>query len=281
MLRLANVGSNDFVIDLGCGDGRIVITAAKRYGARGFGVDLDGALVSDARREAARQGVSDRTQFFERNLFITDIDKATVLTSYLSNQVNFELRPRVFAELKPGPRVVSHEFDFGNWKPDAHVRVDVPNKRYGEPVSDVYLWIVPANAAGRWQWRSDVGGTPVDFEAAFEQTFQVVRGTARAGGAPARLENVKLRGDEIALALIGEVNGRTVRQELTGRITGDTIRGKARSGEALAEWQATRLTRGKIDIDAAAGLPALAAPNERPRSSLSGLHAAMDERNSR
>src|SRR6185436_6395928 len=109
MLQIARVNAQDYVIDLGSGDGRIVITAAKRYGARGLGVDLDGALVSEAKREARRQGVADRVEFLEQNLFITDIDKATVLTSYLFPQVNMELRPRFFAELKPGTRIVSHE----------------------------------------------------------------------------------------------------------------------------------------------------------------------------
>ena len=153
MLEIAKVGPDDFVIDLGSGDGRIVITAAKKYGARGFGVELDGALVSDARREAERQGVQGRAQFLAQNLFITDIDRATVLTSYLFPQINIQLVPKIFAELKPGARVVSHEFDFGKWKPDAQVTVPVPNKRYGPPQSDVLLWIVPANAAGRWRWQ--------------------------------------------------------------------------------------------------------------------------------
>src|ERR1051325_10877652 len=114
MLEIAKVGPNDYLIDLGSGDGRILITAAKKYGTRGLGVDLDGSLVSDAKREARRQGVADRVEFLEQNLFITDIDKATVLTAYLFPQVNMELRPRLFAELRPGTRVVSHEFDFGN-----------------------------------------------------------------------------------------------------------------------------------------------------------------------
>jgi hypothetical protein len=152
-----------------------------------------------------------------------------------------ELRPRIFAEMKPGSRVVSHEFDFGNWKPDAQVTVPVPNKPYGPPRSDVFLWIVPANAAGRWQWRLEAGGAQHDAEVALEQKFQQLRGTALVGGRPARMENVRLRGDEIGLTLVAQVNGREVRQELTGRISGDTIRGK--------DWQATRTVRGKIEFD--------------------------------
>jgi hypothetical protein len=261
MLELAQVGPNDFLIDLGSGDGRIVITAAKKYGARGFGVDLDGALVSEARREAQRQGVTDKAEFYARNLFITDIAKATVLTTYLFSQVNIELRPRVFSELKPGTRVVSHEFDFGNWKPDAHVRVPVPRKPYGPPSSDVYLWIVPANAAGRWQWRVPVDGVVVEWEALLGQTFQALAGSARAGGNAARIESAKMRGDEISLVLVADVNQAPLRYELHGRIEGDSIRGTMRVSGTQQEldWQATRVSRGKINIEAAAGASLLAA----------------------
>jgi ribosomal protein L11 methylase PrmA len=107
MLNLAKVGANDFLIDLGSGDGRIVIAAAKRFGTRGFGVDIDGVLVGEAQREAQKQGVSDKVAFYARNLFVTDIGQATVITMYLFPQVNMRLRPRLFAELKPGTRIVS------------------------------------------------------------------------------------------------------------------------------------------------------------------------------
>ena len=250
MLDIAKVGPDDFLIDLGSGDGRIVITAARKYGARGFGVDLDGALVSQARRDAERQGVRDRADFYARNLFITDIDQASVLTAYLLPQVNLELRPRLFRELKPGTRVVSHDFDFGKWQPDAHVRVAVPNKPYGAPSSEVYLWIVPANAAGRWRWRVTVDGAPVECEVALEQTFQMVRAARGTGRNVARVESAKLRGADIALAVLSEVNGREVRQELTGRVAGDTIRGVSRIGSgAPVEWQATRAGPGTIDLE--------------------------------
>lgn len=251
MLNLAKVGPSDFVIDLGSGDGRIVITAAKKYGARGFGVDLDGALVSDARREAQRQGVADKVEFHARNLFITDIDKATVLTSYLFTQVNMQLRPRIFRELKPGTRVVSHEFDFGNWKPDAHVRVPVPGKRYGAPESDVYLWVVPANAAGTWTWRSTVDSN-LECAVSLQQKFQILEGVAKVGSRPARVERAELNGNEIALVVVANVDGREVREALTGRIEGDTIRGRARVNDmnGEAEWRASRVVRGNINIDA-------------------------------
>jgi hypothetical protein len=165
------------------------------------------------------------------------------------------LRPRIFSELKPGTRVVSHEFDFGNWKPDAQVRVPVPDKPYGPPSSNVFLWIVPAHAAGRWSWRMPVDGALVEAEVALEQTFQMLRGTARANGVAARLEHATLRGDEISLRIAAHINGREFAQDLKGRVSGDTIRGTARvaAGEAEVAWQATRAARGKMNIETAAG----------------------------
>ena len=261
MLDLAKVGPQDYVIDLGSGDGRIIITAAKKYGARGFGVELDGALVADARREAERQGVKERAQFLAQNLFITELDRATVITSYLFPRINMQLRPRIFGEVKPGTRVVSHEFDFGNWKPDAHVTVPVPNKRYGPPSSDVYLWIVPANAAGRWRWQF-TGGEGGVFEVTLAQTFQMLEGSARVDGRDARIESAKLSGTELALAVVAPGKSGPARFDLIGRIEGDAIRGKARVREAGVdreiEWQATRIARGTINIEAAAAVPALA-----------------------
>jgi hypothetical protein len=252
MLEIASVSVRDFVIDLGSGDGRIVIAAAKKRGARGLGVELDGALVNDARREAQRQGVADKVEFLAQNLFITDIARATVLTTYLFPQVNMRLRPVIFAQLRPGSRVVSHEFDFGSWKPDAHVTVKVPDKPYGAPRSEVFLWVVPANAAGRWQWRTQLeGSAPVDCEMTLEQTFQELRGTALAGGKPAALEKPWLRGEEIRFTLVADVDGRKVRQEVSARVSGDSIKGKARAPNAESGFgfQATRVARGKINID--------------------------------
>jgi hypothetical protein len=252
MLEIANVGEQDFVIDLGSGDGRIVIAAAKKRGARGLGVELDGALVNDARREAQRQGVADKVEFVAQNLFVTDIHRATVLTSYLFPRVNMQLRPVIFTQLKPGSRVVSHEFDFGSWKPDAQVTVKVPDKPYGPPRSEVFLWIVPVNAAGRWQWRTQFeGGAQVECEMTLEQTFQELRGSALAAGKPAALENPRLRGEEIRFTLVADVGGRRVRQEVSARVSGDTIKGKARAPHAESGFgfHATRTAQGKINIE--------------------------------
>ena len=244
MLRMAQVGAQDYIIDLGSGDGRIVIAAVKTHGARGFGVDLDGGLVNAAQREAQRQGIAGRAAFYERNLFATDIGDATVVTMYLLPSVNLQLRPRLFEQLKPGTRVVSHDFDMGDWTPDARTTVPVPGKRYGPPRSEVYLWIVPADAAGTWRWQLEVGGASVAYEVALDQTFQVLSGKPVVGGAPARLEGGKMRGDEIRLQLTAAIGGREVRHDFSGRAAGDTITGPARldGGNELV-WNAARVQR--------------------------------------
>jgi SAM-dependent methyltransferase len=244
MLKLANIGPRDFVVDLGSGDGRILIAAAKQHGARGFGVEIDGALVNDARREAGRQGVAGLVEFREENLFITEISRATVLTLYLSSALMAGLRPRVFGELRPGTRVVSHDFDMENWRPDARVTVPVPGKPYGPPSSEVYLWIVPANAAGTWSSRA-----AADSEIVLSQTFQVLEGTVSADGGPGRLEEGRVRGDEIRFILTAGAGGKALRQEFSGRISGDTIIGKVRDGNGEFDWNATRTRRGSIKID--------------------------------
>jgi hypothetical protein len=251
MLALAKVGPNDYLIDLGSGDGRIVIAAAKRFGTRGFGVDIDGALVSAAQREAQSQGVSDKVAFHARNLFITDISRATVITMYLFPQVNMRLRPRFFTELKPGTRIVSHDFDMDNWRPDDRITVPVPDKPYGPPRSDVFLWIVPENAAGTWRWR--LGAPAREYEATLEQTFQMLVGEAAVGGQRARVADGRMRGDAISFTLMVPLDARDVRHEFTGRVAGEAISGTVTVRGATIErleWNATRSARGKINIEA-------------------------------
>lgn len=134
MLELAEVSEDDYVIDLGSGDGRIVIAAAKEHGARGLGVDIDPERVEEGRRNADAAGVADRVQFVERDLFETDLSQATVLTLYLLQGVNLRLRDKILTEMRPGSRIVSHAFDMGDWEPSRTMEVD--GKR-------IYLWVVP------------------------------------------------------------------------------------------------------------------------------------------
>jgi hypothetical protein len=249
MLGIAGVGPEDYVIDLGSGDGRIVIAAAKQRGARGIGVEIDGALVGAARREAQREGVAGRVEFVEQNLFLTEMSPATVITMYLYPRLMMQLRPRLFAELRPGTRIVSHDFDMESWRPDARVTVPVPDKPYGPPSSEVYLWIIPASAAGAWRWRSMDGAAAVEYELTLSQTFQMLEGKALVGGQPGRLEGGRMRGDEIRLMLTAEVDGRTLRHEFSGRVDGDAINGTVKlPGGGEFDWKATRVQRGNLKI---------------------------------
>jgi SAM-dependent methyltransferase len=245
MLELAAIGPGDYVVDLGSGDGRLVIAASKRHGARGFGVDIDSGLVRTARQEAKRQGVADRVEFVEENLFVTQIGRATVMTLYLFPRVMMQLRPRFLGELKPGTRIVSHEFDFEDWRPDAQRTILVPDKPYGPPRSEIFLWIVPANAAGDWHWRSGDGG---EVALTLAQAFQVLDGRPSVGGRPGRLEDGRMRGESIRFILRSEADGRAITQEYNGRVSGDTITGTVRQDGVEAEWKATRVRRGKIAV---------------------------------
>jgi SAM-dependent methyltransferase len=138
MLRVAGVGRNDVVYDLGSGDGRLVIAAARDFGARGVGVEIDPRLVAQSAASARRAGVADRVTFREQDLFQTDLADATVVTLYLSPELNLRLRPKLLRELRPGSRIVSHDFDMGDWPPARTLRVHVR-----ERASQVYLWVVP------------------------------------------------------------------------------------------------------------------------------------------
>ena len=150
MLQMAQVGAGDYLIDLGSGDGRIVVTAARKHGARGFGVDINPTRIAEATANAEKAGVSDKVAFYQRDLFQTDLSQATVISMYLLPRVNLELRPKLLA-LRPGTRIVSHDFSMDDWKPDAYARVTTRSEKYsgtgGE--SELYFWVVPAQSGGR------------------------------------------------------------------------------------------------------------------------------------
>jgi len=225
MLQMANVGTADFVIDLGSGDGRVVITAAKR-GARGLGVDLDRHLLEVATEAARREGVADRAAFREQNLFETDLGQATVVTTYLLPDMNARLRPRLL-DLKPGTRVVAHDYHMGDWFPDWRETLAVPEKTVGHPgLSYVYLWYVPAKVAGRWRTEIPVGSATAALEFELEQRYQVLTGRANAvGSRPARLQTPSVRGDALSFYLELGPGRPPVRYEFRGRVTGDAVAG--------------------------------------------------------
>lgn len=189
MLDLADVRRRDILYDLGCGDGRIVITAARERGTRGIGVDLDPMRVADAMELAGNARAEHLTDFIEADLLDVDISEATVLVLYLHGLVNLELRPRLLGELSPGTRIVSQTFDMGDWKPDQHRRLGSTN---------LYLWRVPAAIGGTWQWRNQRGD---EYRVHLEQQYQQITGQAWINGQEARLHHARLQGDLLELAI--------------------------------------------------------------------------------
>jgi SAM-dependent methyltransferase len=226
MLDLARVADTDVVVDLGSGDGRVVIEAARSRGARGFGVELDAELVQASNEEARRLGLSDRVRFEQRDLFETDLSSATVVTLYLLPRLLVELQPRLL-RLRPGTRIVSHDFRFGDWKPDATGKVEVPVRAFGPPWSTVYLWIVPAYVDGAWEGGVEDRGRVQRFRADLRQDYQSLSGTLRIGARSARIEHATLSGDRIRFAARFDGPGGAVRHAFDGRSVG---------GELVGEW---------------------------------------------
>lgn len=225
MLELARVGPKDFVVDLGSGDGRIVITAAKRFGARGLGVEIVPDLVALSRRNAEAAGVADRARFVEQDLFKTDLTPATVITMYLLPEVNLQLRPRLLG-LAPGTRIVSHDWDMGEWAPDRVVVVDAPDKPIGrEKLSRLYLWVVPARVAGDWCGLGRHRGTTLRIDA----RYQRLRGT--------------LQSDAASRPLHGRLEGRRLHTgAFDAVVDGDTLRIAAADTSALRGGRFERCT---------------------------------------
>ena len=240
MLGMAAVRPGDMLIDLGSGDGRLVITAAKEYGARGFGVDIDPKLVSKSNRAAREAGVADRVRFLRQDLFETDFREADVLTLYLLPDVNIALRPKILAELRPGTRVVSHDYGMREWLPDAEAKVPAPDKSVGlRKESMVYLWIVPAKVDGAWELT--IQGDARRIGLSLSQQFQKVAGAVRAPGQPAvPVADAYLRGAELRLVLPAGVYGGRPAQ-LVGRVSGGTFEGRVvADGRDVATFKAQK-----------------------------------------
>ena len=218
MLRLAKVDRNDVVYDLGSGDGRIVITAAKQYGARGVGYDIDPVRIAEANENAKTAGVTDKVKFIQGDLFQADLSDATAVTLYLLRSVNLRLRPKLLDELKPGTPVVSHDFDMGEWEPEQHVRLED---------DDVYLWIIPAKADGRWSWKAGSATRTANLT----QEFQKLSGTV----GDAQIQNGKLDGERISFEV---ANGGAV-EKYSGRVAGRYIEGTVQTGNRRSQWRAT------------------------------------------
>jgi SAM-dependent methyltransferase len=218
MLDIAKVTPKDYVIDLGSGDGRTVIAAAKR-GARALGVEYDPELVELSRRIAAREGVSDKATFVRGDLFESDLSQATVITLFLLPEINLKLRPRIL-DLKPGTRIVSNTFTMEEWTADETVTVSDECTNY----CTALLWIVPAKAQGTWRL--------LKGELTLKQEFQMISGTLKSGNKIIPIANGRLRGDEISFSAGAA--------QYNGRVSDNTMEGTVKSGRGNSKWSATR-----------------------------------------
>jgi len=230
MAKIANVGKNDVVVDLGSGDGRIVTTAARLYGARGFGVDINPELVELANALAKKSGVGDRVSFRHQNVFDADLKGVTVVNLYLFPELMRMLRPKFLNELQPGARIVSHDFNMGTWEPDEQITFFAPDK-FGGAGADarILMWIVPARIDGFWNWSLPVAGQTMNYAALLEQRFQVGEGIVRVGNRRATFSELRLRGDQLSFGLRMTLDpGVTVMHEFRGTVKGDQIEGGVR-----------------------------------------------------
>jgi len=243
MLQLATVNGKDYVIDLGSGDGRIVITAAKNFGARGMGVDISEKLVDLATTNSHKERVSDKVKFVRQDAFKTDIRAASVLTLYLLPKFVLDLRPKILTELKPGSRIVSHDYNLGDWDPDNSITFDTPEKEYinGASTTSLFYYIVPARVAGTWKVSLPEGLPERSTEVTLSQSYQRVSGSV-AGGRNQRLDYANLRGDRIELSLpVGATN-----YNASGQVDGDRINGTIEvRGKGKLPFSAVRTAPGK------------------------------------
>ncbi len=235
MLKLADVGPKDFVIDLGSGNGKIVLTAAKVFGARGFGVEIQDHLVKQSNEAARREGVADRVKFIKQDLFKTDISQATVLTMYLlPNTVNM-LKDKLLTELRPGTRIISHDYPLSGWMYDAIREMDLQEKVEisGVTTTLIYLYLVPAKVGGTWSATvpANVSREPVRLQ--LKQQMTTFGGSATVGGRDLTLQEPKLRGTQISF----ELPGRNVK--FSGTVEGGTIKGLVEAGGVKSPWTAT------------------------------------------
>lgn len=220
MLDMAKVTPNDIVFDLGSGDGRTVIAAAKR-GAKATGIEFNPDMVNLSKASAQKAGVADKATFINGDIFATDFSQATVVTMYLLPSLNLKLRPTLL-NMKPGTHVVSHAFTMDDWKADETASVDGRT---------AYHWIVPAKVAGTWAWQANNQA----YEVTLTQKYQELSGTVTIAGKPAKLAAAKITGDQITFTIEDVGNTR----EFTGRVNGSAIDGMAKANGSQSKWTAT------------------------------------------
>ncbi|HEX4926843.1 MAG TPA: methyltransferase domain-containing protein [Burkholderiales bacterium] len=234
MLRYAGVGPNDFVIDLGSGDGRIVRTAAKVFGARGFGVEIKEDLVRQANQAAVREGIADRAKFYQRDLFKTDLSQASVVTMYLLPDTVNLLKDKFLAELKPGTRIISHDYPLTGWLAEKDRVFDLQEKVAISGVTTTILWlyIVPAKVEGRWAVELPAGMAKRPAVLDLKQNITNVHGWLHLDGDEVPLQAIKLRGERISFELAGR------KAQFSGEVKGGVIEGAVQAGRVRGPWSA-------------------------------------------
>lgn len=221
MLEIAEVKSSDLVYDLGCGDGRIVIMAARKYGARGLGVDVDPELIRRSKENAYKAGVSDNVEFRLQDFYQTHVSQASVVTLFLGSDANIRLRPKLIRELKPGSRVVSNFFHMGDWHPD---RIqEVPSKTLS---FIVYCWIIPADVRGAWRWETSLLDEERNYEIYIEQKYQKISGKAHNSFKELPITSAFLEGDQISFVFKDMISCQAYTMNFKGCVNGETISGK-------------------------------------------------------
>jgi hypothetical protein len=232
MLRHADVTDKDFLIDLGSGDGRIVLTAAKVFGARGFGVEIKDDLVKRSNEAAQKEGLGDRVKFIKQDLFKTDMSEATVITMYLLPDTVNLLKDKFVNELKPGTRIVSHDYPLTGWIPEKYVQMDLEDKVQisGVTTTLIYLYVVPAKVAGNWSAKMPPAVSKAPATLSLRQQLTRVSGSLRLDGKEVPLEDVKLRGDRLTFKVAGR------KGEYSGQIKGNAIEG---TFDGKTAWSAT------------------------------------------
>lgn len=224
MLRMAQTTPNDFVIDLGSGDGRIAIAAGKKFNARAMGIEYNPDMVEVSNRNASKEGVAAKVRFVKADIFESDFSQASVITMYLLPGLNLKLRPKLL-DMKPGTRIVSHQFNMDDWLPDETTNID--GRR-------AYFWLIPAKVAGTWRFQSGSDGLDVTLE----QKYQMLEGTVKLGTVNAGLRDARLAGDKIGFAFVDQGG---VRRDFTGKVSGNTMEGtmKLETGPE-SRWTATK-----------------------------------------
>ncbi|HVL55414.1 MAG TPA: methyltransferase domain-containing protein [Burkholderiaceae bacterium] len=243
MLRMAQVGPADRVIDLGSGDGRIVLTAAQLYGASGFGVEIRDELVALSNQTARQAGLEERVRFIKQDMFTTDISNATVVTMYLLPDLVNRLSDKLQQELRPGTRVLSHDYPIAGWLPDARETFEEPEKEKatGIPRATIYLYRIPAPVAGRWSLQVPAAVSQQPIALALDQQWQKVGGIAQIGGREMPFHDIQLSGEALTFDLRLD-RARIAR--FSGHVDGDAIRGEVRVGDSVERWSARRTASG-------------------------------------